>query len=181
MNALQFLKTATRDFRVGALAVSSKYAIRRILLELPLDSRYVIEYGAGDGVITKEILRRLPQDGKLVAIELNPDFIHDLKKIGDPRLSVVCGDIVGLSTDLPSLGLPRIDAVVSGIPFTFLSPRQRRDIVFHTHAALAPEGVFIIYQFSLLLMPILRRHFREVRVSFEIRNFPPYFIMRAQR
>ena len=65
---LNFIKTAIKDFKVGALTPSSKYVVKKIIKEIKPEYKYIVEYGPGDGVITKEILKILPQDGRLVVI-----------------------------------------------------------------------------------------------------------------
>lgn len=176
---LRFLKTAIGDYRVGALSVSSKYVAQHLLARMPRNCRYLVEYGAGDGVITRELLKILPKDGQLIAIETNPEFLKDLSRIRDKRLKVVKGDVVRESQHLNALGVPRIDAVVSGIPFSFLKPAVRRGIVENTYRALAPGGMFLVYQYSLWVLPLLKERFYRVELSFEPRNFLPYFVFQA--
>ena len=178
---LFFLKTALCDYRVGAVLPSTRRALRRVLTELPRECRYVVEYGPGDGVSTRAILERLPPDGRVVAIERNPDFLPRLWTIDDGRLRLMLGDVRAISTQLDQLGLPRIDAVISSIPFSFLSNSERENIVERTAAALAPAGRFIVYQYSPLMLRYLRRAFTAVRVRFALRNVPPYFIMVAEK
>lgn len=177
MTHFDFLKTLTKDVKVAALVPSSQYVIRRMVKEIPEGTRFVVEYGAGDGVITKELLKLLPPDGKLVAIELNNDFISELNVINDPRLIIVGGDVVRHSETLDAFGLPRIDLVISGIPFSLLKPEERRIIIKNTHRHLTNGGMFLIYQFTLLIYPILKKVFKATEWRFELRNLPPYFIM----
>ncbi len=181
MNALNFIKVAIKDYKVGALTVSSRYIVQQILRELKPDHKYIVEYGAGNGVITKEILKILPQDGKLIAIEINQELLTELRMIHDPRLTVINKDVLEISKDFSQFNLPRIDAIISGIPFTFLEPKQRQALIANTHAALVPKGIFITYQISLLTFPLLKRYFHKVSFRFEPRNFLPYFIIRADK
>ncbi len=181
MNAIDFWKAAIKDPRVGALAASSKFVASRIARELKPEYKYIIEYGAGDGAITKGILRRLSRDGKLVAVEVHKDLVKEIKKIDDPRLAVLDRDVVEVSRDLKNLGLPRIDAVVSGVPLSFFSPSSRREIVNNTHGALAPGGTFIVYQHSFLVLSLMKEIFGSARLSFEPRNLLPYFLMIAEK
>jgi len=178
---LFFLKTALRDYRVGAVLPSTRHAMRGVLAELPRECRYVVEYGPGDGVSTRAILASLPQDGLLAAVERNPDFLPGLRAIADARLRLVLGDVRAISTQLHLLGLPRIDTVVSSIPFSFLSHEERDAIVRRTEEALATGGRFIVYQYSPLMLRYLRKRFTRVRVRLEVRNLPPYFIMVAEK
>jgi len=181
MNNIDFIKTAIKDYKIGALTSSSKYVVNDIANALRPEDKYVVEYGAGDGVITKGILARLPSDGRLIALELNEDFIKELKKISDPRLMILEKDVREVVQDPKRIGLPRIDVVVSGIPFTLFNPEVRERIIEDTHHMLSPNGLFVVYQYSPLVFPILKKIFAEVKLSFEPRNFLPYFIMRARK
>lgn len=181
MNKLQFLKNATNDYRIGALTASSKYVIRKLVQELKHSSKHIIEYGAGDGAITKCILKHLSPNGKMVVIESNEKFIKELKKIEDKRLITVHDDVKIISSNLAKLNLPNIDTIISGIPFSFFDKETRKNIVLNTYNALAKGGKFIVYQNSPLLFPVLKKVFKRVHVSFEPRNFLPYFIMIAEK
>lgn len=181
MNSLNFIKVAIKDYKVGAITISSRYTVQQVMRELGSQHKYIIEYGAGDGVITKEILKVLPADGKLIAVEINHDFLRELRKIKDPRLIVTDEDIIKLSQNFNQFSLPRIDAIISGIPFTFLKPKKRKTLIANTHLALAKGGIFIVYQVSPLVFPLLKKYFTNVRLRFEPRNIPPYFIMRAEK
>ncbi|MDO8621889.1 MAG: methyltransferase domain-containing protein [bacterium] len=181
MNGLTFLKTALRDYRVGAITRSSPFVVQALLRALPPRVQYVVEYGPGDGVVTSDLLRILPQDGRVVGIEQNAELVADLRRIDDPRCSVMHGDVFEALRNPHTIGLPRIDAVISAVPCTFLAPHQREEYVRLTHAALAPSGRFIVYQYSRLMLPLLQRHFARVEVSYVPLNLPPYFVMVAEK
>ena len=181
MDTLSFIKVAIKDYKVGAIATSSRYTVQQIVRELDSKHKYIVEYGAGDGVITKEILKTLPANGKLVAVEMNQDLLRELRTIKDHRLIVAEGDVIKLSHDFSQFNLPRIDVIISGIPFTFLEPKKRKILITNTHSAIAKGGVFIVYQVSPLIFPLLKKYFANVRLRFEPRNLPPYFIMLAEK
>jgi phospholipid N-methyltransferase len=181
MAAFQFLKTAIKDHKVAAVTATSQAVVRRIVELLPEGSRCLLEYGPGDGAITRSLLAALPTDGRLVAFETNADFISALREIGDRRLTVVHADVREAMRDLSTFALPPADAIVSGIPFTLLRPEEREELVRHTARAIRPGGRFLVYQFSPLMVPVLRKHFAEVSIVFEPRNFPPYFIMCTEK
>lgn len=176
-----YLKNYLKDIKIGAVSPSSRFVIKKVVSQLHRDAKYIVEYGAGDGVMTKEILKTLPKDGVLVAVETNKTLIKDLRKIRDRRLVIVHDDVLKLSKDFSVLGLPRIDAVISGIPFSFFKSAVRKDLIRRTAEGVASRGQFIVYQYSILVMPILKKHFKAVRLSFEPRNFLPYFIMNAEK
>lgn len=184
MANFNFIKTAIKDFKVGALTPSSKYVVKKIIKEIKPGHKYIIEYGPGDGIITKEILKIIPQNGRLIAIELNRNFISELEKIKDKRLIIICGDAVKISKniDIDKLGLPRIDAIVSGIPCSILKPKERKELIKNTYAILADSGIFIIYQNIPLIFSELNKVFKKsISWHFEPRNFVPYFIMVAEK
>ncbi len=181
MNAIDFVKTALKDYKVGAITVSSKYVVHNVICQLKKNCKYVIEYGAGDGTMTKELLNHLPNNGLLYAFELNKDFIYELNKIQDKRFHLISQDVIGGSKNLRNLNLPRIDAIVSSIPFTLFSSQNRERIIRNTYASLPPRGQFIVYQYSPLVYPLLKKYFRKVKISFEPRNFLPYFIMSVEK
>jgi len=54
--------------KVGAIAPSSKYLAKNILKDISFDENQVIlEFGSGNGAITKHILKQLPSKSKLIS------------------------------------------------------------------------------------------------------------------
>lgn len=180
MKNIEFIKTATKDYRVGAFTKSSKYTIEAVIKRIRLNASVIVEYGAGDGITTKKILEKLPNQGRLAAIEINEGFIEDLNKIKDHRLSVIKGDVVSLSKDFRKFGFSEAECVISSIPFTFLTAKEREEVIFNTKSNLGTNGQFIVFQYSPLIFPLLKKYFKKVKMYYEIRNLPPYFIMVAE-
>ena len=50
-----FLKNALSDRKIGAVTMSSDYVIADVLRRLPKNPRLVIEYGPGEGAVTRAI------------------------------------------------------------------------------------------------------------------------------
>ncbi len=173
MNYFKFAKIALVDYcKVAALVPSSQYITRKILSQFEPEHKIIVEYGAGDGVITKEILKILPADGKIIAIELHPDLLTELEKINDSRLMIWRGDVLELSASLP-----KADIIISGIPFSLFSREKEEKIIQQTVNALNEGGLFIAYQNSPILLKTLNKFFSEIKWLFEPRNFLPYFIL----
>ncbi len=182
MAIFNFLKLAVKDYKtVGALTPSSRFVVQRVIKQIQPAIKTVLEYGPGDGVMTREILKVLPEDGKLIAIEKSRSFSLALQGIGDKRFSVIYGDVLEVLSSPERLGIANVEAVVSGIPFLMWKSKVRRAIIAGTAAILNPGGLFLWYQ----NMPIpksnkeLKTHFSRVRWQFEPRNFLPYFIITA--
>ena len=61
---MHFLKNAVRDRKVGAVARSSRYVVKNVLDRIAEPLHVVIEYGPGDGVMTREILKKLSSESR---------------------------------------------------------------------------------------------------------------------
>ena len=141
----------------------------------------VIEYGPGDGVMTKELLIIMPKNGQLLAIETNPKFLGMLRLIDDPRLQVIDGKAQNISKSLLT-GAGSYDLIISSIPFSMIKFADREKIVRNTHDLLTKTGRFIIFhQYSPLMLRLMKKYFRSVSISFEPRNVMPCFMIHAQK
>lgn len=181
--SVQFLKNAILGKKVGAIARSSKYVIKRVLKSLDgFTPHIIVEYGAGDGVLTLELLKILTPKGKILVVELDPNFIAVLKKIKDPRLVIVKEKMQDVSTNLEKYGFKSPDLIVSSIPFSLINSRDRDGFVKSSHASLSQNGRLIIFhQYSNMMAPLIRKYFNNIKTSFEPRNIFPCFIMFSKK
>jgi phospholipid N-methyltransferase len=179
---IDFVRIATRSFKhTGTLFPSSAAACRTMVRHLPQRAATIVEYGAGNGILTSALLESLDEHSKLVAIEIVDEYVKLLRERAEARLHVQHDDVLAVSTRLREFAPGGVDAVVSGIPFSFLEPEQRDVLVANTKAGLKEGGRFLLYQNSPAMMRTLRRHFGNVRLHLEPRNIPPYFIMVATK
>jgi phospholipid N-methyltransferase len=178
-NSVKFFTNAIRGKNIGAIARSSRFVVRDILEKIENETlKTVVEYGPGDGVVTHEILKRLSPKGKMLVVELDPNFVKTLKRIKDPRLEVVQGTIQEISNKLDSFGFKNPDLILSSIPFSMIEKSDREKIVKNTFLSLKKDGKFIIFhQYSKLMQKYLEKYFDEVLIQFEPKNFLPCFIM----
>lgn len=181
MNGFAFLRNAIRDRSIGAVTRSSRATIARVVNALPSPCARVVEYGAGDGVITEALLGRLAPDAMLYGIERSPAFLRELARIRDQRFRLCAGDVRSeMSTLLAQTG-GGFDAVISSLPFAIFTSDERAAIVRVTRDALRPGGRFIVCQYTPLILPLIRKHFTRVRIKTAVWNFPPYLVMVATR
>jgi phospholipid N-methyltransferase len=160
---------------LGSLIPSSRFLVNHLLAEVDWSrARVLLEYGPGVGTFTTEILRRMRPDAVLVALETNTDFVRFLKRrFRDERLHVIHGSAADADAVLADLGLGRADYVISGIPYTTMSP-DLRDVILHkTRSVLNPDGAFLVYQFTRAVLPYLQREFGSVYQDFEPLNVMP--------
>jgi phospholipid N-methyltransferase len=182
-SVLLFARNFLRHPRMlGSIVPSSRFLIRQLLEPVNWGrARVIVEYGPGTGGITREVLRQMRADATLIAIEMNPDFVRHLKRtIGDPRLRVVEGSAVDVDLILRRLGVTRADYIISGIPFSTITPAAREQILRKTVTVLEPEGAFLLYQFSKRMMEDLKRVFGYVGRQFQPLNLLPAHLFICQ-
>jgi phospholipid N-methyltransferase len=180
---LSYIAAFMKDKGVSSVMPSSKFIVRRVIKAMNLSKiKTVVEFGPAEGVITKEILDRLGPDGKIIAIELNGNFVKALKKnITDPRLIAVEGDVQDVEAIMKKHGLEGVDAIVSGIPFSFFNSRERHLLLEKILGRLNPKGRFVAYQFTTHLIPLLKCYFSKVDTQLEVRNLPPHFVFTCHK
>src|SRR5690242_7652404 len=91
-DAVRFLWGFIRHPReVGSVTPSSRFLARAVARHVPADARAAAELGPGTGPMTRQILKRLGPDAKVLAFEIDPAFCALLRReLGsDPRLQVV--------------------------------------------------------------------------------------------
>ncbi len=177
---LSFIREFIRDRNVASLFPTSSFAVKRAFKTMDLANlKIIVEYGPGDGAFTRRLLKLLPPDARLIAIETNLRFVKELERISDSRLTVVHDSAENILSILEELGYANVDCILSGIPFTFLKTRQRVSIVQKSREALKPDGVFLVYQNSYYAVKYLEKEFSSIKRDFEPRNLPPLFIMRC--
>jgi phospholipid N-methyltransferase len=177
-----YIRAFLEDKGVSSVMPSSKYIIKRVIKGMDLKkAKIVVEYGAAEGVITREILSKLGPDARLIALEFNEKLFAELKHIKDPRLTAFCGDVREIEKFLADVPKGSVDAITSGIPFAFLRGRERHELLTKTSDWLKPGGRFVPYQVTTHLIPLLEDYFSKVKTEFEIRNLPPHFVFTAYK
>jgi phosphatidylethanolamine/phosphatidyl-N-methylethanolamine N-methyltransferase len=169
-----------RPKEVGSIIPSSRFMEKRIVKTSELaNAKLAIELGPGTGGTTKALLRHMPADAKLLAIEINPDFVSLLERtIPDPRLIVHHGSAAAISEALEKHSLGRPDVILSGIPFSTMDRQLGLDILRSVHESLSPGGRFVAYQFRDRVESLGRYVFGRAKVQTELLNVPPMRVYR---
>jgi phospholipid N-methyltransferase len=178
---LLFLRSFVAHPRlVGAVLPTSRKVVADMLdmADVPAAS-LVVELGAGTGSHTGPILERLAPNARLLAFEIDPDLAASLsRRYDDPRLEVIAGSAESLPDHL---GHRRPEIVVSALPFTSLPGDMGRRILEMTQRSLAPDGVFLVLQYSVFVRKTLRQLFGSVRQRWSPINVPPAFLFACER
>jgi phosphatidylethanolamine/phosphatidyl-N-methylethanolamine N-methyltransferase len=178
MSALFFKRFLQKPFQVASIMPSSRALVERVSDKIDFENaRVIAEYGPGEGVHTREIVRRMRPDAQLLIFELDAAFSHDLERqfADDPRVHVYNRDAAALPDELQRLGIASCDYILSGIPFSILKIDKKRALLQKTHDALSEDGAFIIYQVT----NELKQHatlFRQADSEYCLQNIPPMFV-----
>lgn len=166
---------------VGSAFPASRHMVEAVLKPLDLSTaRLVVEYGPGSGRFTRALLERMPEDSRLVAIDVSPRFTRHLRQtIPDRRLNAVTGSADQVDAVLQSLRLKGVDLVVTGIPFSTMARDVGAKIVRTSAGVMNPQGRLIAYQMRDAVAPMLKHSFAHVERTRCWRNMPPCHIFCA--
>jgi phospholipid N-methyltransferase len=161
--------------QVGSVIPSSRFLERRLVkISAVRDARTVVELGPGTGGTTHALLRALPGDARLLAIEIDAHFASLLaRQIRDPRLAVQEGSAGDIAAMLAAHRMEAPDVVISGIPFSTMPVAVGERILHAVWAVLAPGGRFVAYQFRDRVAVLGRRILGRPEVDVELLNVPP--------
>jgi len=161
--AYEFLKY---PIQVGTFTQSSKSLAKKMAEQID-GSAEVVEFGAGTGSVTAEILKRLPKNGRLTCFEINPQFCKQLERMNDSRLKVINDDAKNCEHYVDCL-----DCIVSGLPLTLFAKSKKERIL----AITTKSKRYIQLQYTPLLGKKMKHYFSDVKLKFVPQNFPPAFI-----
>lgn len=191
MGLATFASQAIEDFQsTAAIAPSSRFLAEAMVDPLPVEqARTVVELGPGTGVMTRELLRRLPADAKVLAFEVSPRFVAYLEEnICDPRLEVIPSCAGRIVEELADRGLDRADAVLSSLGLTLMPLHEVENVLEGASRLIGDSGVFTQFQYVHRVRlengrPIyfdaarwLEARFPIVNRRMIVRNLPPAFV-----
>jgi phospholipid N-methyltransferase len=159
-----------RPKEIGTFTQSSKFLAEKMARAID-DSECVVEFGAGTGAITQEILNYLPRHGRLTCFETNPDFCRELRRIKDSRLTVI-NDVAENAQRYVDCS----DCIVSSVPLAIMSKEQREKILILSSKARR----FIQLQYMPILTKEIKQYFEQVETKFVPLNLPPAFVYICQ-
>ena len=152
--------------QVGAFSQSSRVLARRIAEGIGNSTR-IVELGAGTGVVTREILKLLPDEGSLTSFEIDPSFCDCLEKIDDDRLAVINANAMQCESYVRDF-----DCIVSALPLALFTPAEISSIIELAHRA----GRYVQLQYVPMLTRKIQKRFTDVRLKFVPQNLPPAFV-----
>ena len=175
MSTLTFIvQSVCKPRKTGSVVPSSRFLVKKMVAPIDFDNaKILVECGAGNGCITKELLRRMRPDARLLSFELNVKLYDLVARIEDPRFTPIHADAATMGQQLKTYNLPRPDYIVSGLPLASMPHKARVSVLEEIATVLKPGGAFIQFQYSLYSYKHLRGMFEDVDRYFTLLNIPP--------
>ncbi len=183
MGKIEFFRESLKNIRTtGTIVRSSRSLCKNMVKHVDFKSaKVLIELGAGDGVITEYILKKMSKDAKLLSFEVNAEFCKQLREIKDPRLVVIEDSAENLEKYLKKHNFEYVDSVISAIPFVTLPDELGLNIIGECERFLKTGGLFIQLHYSLLAKKLYQKIFGNVDVNFVPLNIPPAFVLVSKK
>ena len=184
MNKIHFLKESLKSLKTsGTIIPSSRYLVSKLLKGVDFKSaKLVVEFGPGNGKITKDLLKKLHPEATLIVFEINDSFYQTLLNIKDKRLIVVKKSAASVIEVINEQGFKQIDYIISSLPLTNIPKSITVTILENAFKALKSKGYFMQYQYSLTYYAALKDTFNQnVSLGFEALNIPPAFVYTCQK
>ncbi len=179
MSNIVFLKQGIQNLRTVGSVVRSSPSLCRAMVR-PIDfqkANVIVELGAGDGVITRQILKRMKPNSKLLIFEVNEAFCAKIKhNIQDKRCILVEDSAANLVEHLRRHEVTQVDYIISAIPFVVLPDELAEEIIESCKKVLCPSGLFIQMHYSLFIRRLYIKIFGNIKYKFIPFNIPPAFV-----
>tara|TARA_B100000902_G_scaffold349194_1_gene357601 strand:- start:1727 stop:2269 length:543 start_codon:yes stop_codon:yes gene_type:complete len=178
---VSYFKEFLKDKNVGAISSSSKAMGNKMYGSLNLkDSKAVVEFGAGDGVFTTEIIRLIGNETKFFVFETNESLFNVLKeKINDERVILINDSAEKIGEYLLNYKISQVDYIISALPLSLIPADIKNSIIKNALNSLKNDGQYVQFQYTPYDYLRLRRYFKKVKLSFTLTNFPPAFLYRC--
>jgi phosphatidylethanolamine/phosphatidyl-N-methylethanolamine N-methyltransferase len=171
--ALFFRRWLRNPLQMGSIIPSSPALCRRIAAAVERKpDEYVVELGAGTGVITRALLASGVPAERLVVVEIVPEMANFLRE-SLPGVNVIRGDAFDLPSVLPARVKGHVGTAICGIPLVLL-PLERQQAFVDAVEAVAPGRGFLLYTYCATSpLPYRKLGLGARRLAFTAMNFPP--------
>lgn len=181
-----FSAALTNHTQIGAVVPSQRFLIDRMISPVPRSYEgQVVELGAGTGALTMRLAARCPH-ARILACEINSTLARHIRwTLASARLSgrieVVLDAAEHLLSRLSQQGRKLPDFIISGIPLGNLRRDAVLALVGAISRALAPGGMYIQFQYSLIDRKKIKQHFARLNTVPVFLNFPPAVVYYARK
>lgn len=178
-------RTLQRPKQVCSIFPSSPAVGREMLKSIAKrPNPYLLEFGAGTGPVTKELLRAGVKPDHLKIVEIDDELVSHLNK-RFPNLEILHQPAENMATIWRKRELPKVGAIISTMPMRLFNEHETYKIMQSSLEILSRGGIFaqLTYRLRSPIMPAILQKFDIVanRKSIVMSNVPPAFIWTYQR
>ena len=139
MNRYDFFKESIKNIKTaGTITKSSKFLCERMVSHIDFEqAEVIVELGAGDGAITKHLLKNMKPTTQLLSFEVNEKLSSSLEKIDDKRFHLITDSAENLPLYLNKLGFEQIDYIISALPFVIFPKELTNSILEKSYQYLS--------------------------------------------
>ncbi len=178
--ALFLRRWLANPLQMGSIVPSSPALCRRLVQQVRrAPDEWVIELGAGTGVVSRALLQGGTPPERLTVIEIVPDMARHLRHTL-PGVDVIEGDARTLPDLVPAMRHGRIGTVICGIPLVLLPFVEQRRFI-DAMRAVAPGRGFLHYSYCVTSPLPARKHGHTARrEAWTPLNVPPASVWRYE-
>lgn len=185
--SFSFTKEALKKFKTQGSLFPSTSALGKMMIKpiVMKPGMTIVEFGAGTGSITKELIPKLPEGAIFLVFENNKVLVEKLRDDLVPyieatkshsKVILIEDDAANLRAHLDRLGLPLADYVISGLPIGNFKRHERQKIFDAINEGMKEDGTYVQFQYLLASWLHVRKVFNAKVIGFEVRNVPPAFV-----
>ena len=176
--ALFLRRWLANPLQMGSVVPSSPALCRRVVDQVRrTGDEWVVELGAGTGVVSRALLRGGIPAERVTVVEIVPSMADHLRATL-PGVEVIAGDARALPDLLPRARHGRIGTVICGIPLVLLPLAEQRRFI-DAMLAVAPGRGFLHYSYCVTSPLPARKHgLVATREAWTPLNLPPASVWR---
>lgn len=170
----EFLRKGNQN---GSLTPSSSFLCKKMISTIDFThARCIVELGPGEGVITRQIIKKMGPETKLFLFEMNKEFVDDFLQFGDSRIHVIADSAEFMGKYLQEFGIEKVDCIISSLPLTIFPQELKEKIIDESRRVLGKKGIYMQYQYMTTALELLKSRFKKVKIGFVPFNIPPAFV-----
>lgn len=179
-SGLFFRRWLANPLQMGSIIPSSRALCERIARNVRRnDDEYVLELGAGTGVVSKAMIDHGVPPEKLIVVEIVPDMADHLRSVL-PGVNVICGDAFALKETIPPEWQNKIGTAICGIPLVMLPLEQQQRFVDAVESVAPGKGFLLLTYCITSPLPYRKLGLNATRLEWTPLNFPPASVWRYE-
>ena len=176
--ALFLRRWLANPLQMGSIVPSSPALCRRVVQQVRRNpDEWVLELGAGTGVVSRALLESNIPPERLSVVEIVPDMARHLAETL-PGVEIINGDARALPDLIPRNRHGRIGTIICGIPLVLLPLAEQRRFI-QAMNGVAPGRGFLHYSYCATSpLPAQKHALTARREAWTPLNIPPASVWR---